>query len=383
MPDTDDHQLLASYARGNSEAAFSVLVQRYVGFVYSVALRCAGDAHAAEEITQAVFIILAQKAGRLSDRTVLAGWLHQTARWTAANYLRGEWRRQKREQEAYMQSTLNQADTEAEVWPQLAPRLDEALGRLGERDRNAIVLRYFENKSLREVGEAIGAGEDAAKMRVNRALEKLRKIFARQGTAFSVVAIAGAIAANSVQAAPAGLTDSISAVAVTKGATAGSSTLALVKGALKLMIWNKMKSAIITGAAIILAAGIITVAAAETSAKHSTTDGLEGTWTGKEVGTPGPASPTITFKAGTIEFHGAIPQEWYRATYTVREDTSPKRLIATITACPMPQYAGKVGNAIYQIQDGQLTLSGNEPGDPSFPANFDAPGARKFIFTKK
>src|ERR1017187_2617283 len=189
MPESDDIRLLKQYADENSESTFAELVARYVNLVYSAALRSAGNEHAAEEITQAVFIILARKAKSLGDKTVLSGWLYQTARLTAANYLRGEIRRQNREQEAYMQSILNEPESdpsrrsgaEAEGWRQIAPLLDDAMGRLGEKDRNAIVLRFFENKNLSEVGAALGASEDAAKMRVNRALEKLRKIFSKRG----------------------------------------------------------------------------------------------------------------------------------------------------------------------------------------------------------
>jgi RNA polymerase sigma factor (sigma-70 family) len=251
MPELDDHQLLAEFVRDGSETAFATLVQRHVNLVFSTALRSIGNAHAAEEITQAVFIILAQKAKGFSRKIILSGWLYQTARLTAANFLRGEIRRQQREQEAYMQSTLN--EPAADVWPQIAPLLDEALEKLGAADRNAIVLRFFENKNLREVGMALGASEDAAKMRVNRALEKLRKIFSKRGVTLTTAVIAGAVAANSLQAAPTGLAKTISAVAMAKGAAAGSSTLALVKGALKVMAWTKAKMAMVTSAVIILA----------------------------------------------------------------------------------------------------------------------------------
>jgi RNA polymerase sigma factor (sigma-70 family) len=222
----------------------------------AAALRSAGNAHAAEEITQAVFIILARKAKSLGAKTVLSGWLYQTARLTAANYLRTEIRRQHREQEAYMQAILN--EPESEEWRQIAPLLDDAMGRLGEKDRNAIVLRFFESKNLSEVGLALGASEDAAKMRVNRALEKLRKIFTKRGVALSGAIIAGAVSANSVQAAPAALAKTISAVAITKGAAAGGSTLALVKGALKIMAWTNAKSAVVAAVAVVLAAGTAT-----------------------------------------------------------------------------------------------------------------------------
>jgi RNA polymerase sigma factor (sigma-70 family) len=146
MPELNDHELLAHFARENSEAAFAALVSRHVNLVYSVALRKTGNAHAAEEITQAVFIILAKKARGLSQRTILAGWLCETARLTAANYLRTEIRRQNREQEAYMESLLN--EPEPEVWPQIAPLLDDALGKLNQKDRSAVVLRFLENRSF-------------------------------------------------------------------------------------------------------------------------------------------------------------------------------------------------------------------------------------------
>jgi RNA polymerase sigma factor (sigma-70 family) len=257
MPESDDIALLKEYAESGSEPAFTALVGRHVNLVYSAALRGTGNAHAAEEIAQAVFIILARKAKSLGDKTVLSGWLYQTARLTAANYLRGEIRRQHREQEAYMQSILDQPDGEA--WRQIAPLLDDAMGRLGEKDRNAIVLRFFENKNLSEVGAALGASEDAAKMRLNRALEKLRKFFTKRGVVHSAAIITGVISANSVQAAPIGLAKTISAVAITKGAVASTSTLTLIKGALKIMAWTKAKTAAVTAAAFILAAGTTTV----------------------------------------------------------------------------------------------------------------------------
>jgi uncharacterized protein (TIGR03435 family) len=261
MSEPDDHDLLAQYAQGtreNSEAAFNALAERYVNLVYSTALRSVGNAHAAQEIAQAVFIILANKAGKLSRRVVLSGWLYQTTRLTAANFLRGEIRRQQREQEAFMQSTLQEPADDL-AWRQIAPLLDEALGKLGDRDRDAILLRFFEGKSLAEVGVAAGTSEDAAKMRVNRALEKLRKIFSQRGAAFSVAAIAGAVSANSVHAAPVGLAKTISAVALVKGATVGGSTLTLAKGALKLMAWSKTQTAIVAGVAVLFAAGTTTV----------------------------------------------------------------------------------------------------------------------------
>src|SRR5690242_13447928 len=122
----DEHELLAQYVRTGSEAPFAALVQRYVNLVHSAAMRFTRNPHHAEEITQAVFLILARKAGKLSRKTVLSGWLYQTTRLTAANFMKGEIRRRHREQEAYMQSTLNEPP--AAAWEQIAPLLDEAMG---------------------------------------------------------------------------------------------------------------------------------------------------------------------------------------------------------------------------------------------------------------
>jgi RNA polymerase sigma factor (sigma-70 family) len=240
MAEVNDYELLREYARNGSEAAFATLVGRYINLVYSAALRFTRNPHHAEEIAQAVFIVLARKAGSLRSGTVLAGWLYQTARLTAANFVRGEIRRQRREQEAYMQSSLNEPDTAA--WEQVSPLLDDAMGRLGETDRNAVVLRFFENKTNREVGAALKLTEAAAQQRVSRALEKLRKIFHKRGVALSAAVIASAVSANSVQAAPASLV-----AAITNGMAAGGSIATLASETMSMLIWAKIKSGLVVG----------------------------------------------------------------------------------------------------------------------------------------
>jgi uncharacterized protein (TIGR03435 family) len=254
----DDLNLLREFARNNSEEAFAALVARHLNLVYSVALRSVRDAHLAEEITQAVFIILARKADSLGDKIILSGWLCRTARYASANALKIQRRRQQREQEAFMQSTLNESEP-AETWNQIAPLLDGAMEKLGQKDHDALVLRFFENKTFAEVGASLGASEDAAKMRVNRALEKLRKFFTKRGVSSTTAIIAGTISANSVQAAPVALAKTVTAVAIVKGAAASGSTLTLIKGALKIMAWTKAKTAIVAGAVVLLAAGTTTV----------------------------------------------------------------------------------------------------------------------------
>ena len=154
MADSTDMQLLEDYAARDSQEAFAELVRRHVNLVYSVAVRHVGNPDSAQDITQAVFILLAQKAPSLSQKTILSGWLYQTARLTSASFLRGEMRRQRREQEAFMESTLDTSGPD-ELWAQLAPALDEAMGRLGQKERNAVLLRFFEGKSFPEVAASM------------------------------------------------------------------------------------------------------------------------------------------------------------------------------------------------------------------------------------
>jgi len=260
MPN-DDLTLLREYSRSHSEPAFATLVSRHVNLIYSVALRQVRNPHLAEEITQAVFIILARKADKLDGKTILSAWLCRTARFVSARALRTEFRRQRREQEAYMQSHLN--EPEPDVWRQIAPWLDDALAQLGQTDHDALVLRFFENKSLGEVGAAIGASEDTARMRVNRALEKLRKFFTKRGVESTAAAIGETISANSVQVAPVALAKAVTAIAVAKGATASLSTLTLIKGALKIMAWTKVKTAAVIGVSALIAIGTTTMTVRE------------------------------------------------------------------------------------------------------------------------
>ncbi len=258
MPDVTDIALAREFAASHSEPAFAELVRRHINLVYSVALRYVGNAQDAQDVTQAVFIILAQKAAKLRCYPVLTGWLYETTRFTALRFLRTNTRRQFREQEAYMQSTSDESDTD-NVWRQLAPLLEEAMTRLNEKERTLLALRFFENRTGAETAALLGIEEWAGRKRANRALEKLRKFFTKRGVMLSTTAIAGAVSANSVHAAPVGLAKTISAVAIAKGAAAGGSTLALAKGALKIMAWTKAKTVIVIGVSVLLAAGTTTV----------------------------------------------------------------------------------------------------------------------------
>jgi len=258
MHDVGDMELLREYDRQGSEAAFAALVQRHVSLVYSAALRHVGIAAHAEEITQAVFVILARKAASLRPDTILESWLYETTRLTALSFRRGERRRQFREQEAYMQSTL-QESAAALTWNQLAPLLDEAMARLGKKDRDAVLLRFFKNKNLREVAAALKVNETAAQRRVHRAVGKLRAFFTKRGIILPAVVLTAAISANSVQAAPVELAKAVTAMAIAKGVAASASTLTLIKGALKIMAWTQVKTAVVVGVGVLLVTGTTTV----------------------------------------------------------------------------------------------------------------------------
>jgi RNA polymerase sigma factor (sigma-70 family) len=252
-----DLELLRDYADRHSEAAFTTLVERHAGLVFSAALRQVRDRQLAEEVTQAVFIVLARKALAIRRGTSLAGWLYRTARFAASDALKSQYRRQQREQEAaHMQTDV----TDDPNWEEVAPLMDEAMAKLREKDRTAVLLRFFENRSLAEVGAMLGATPDSARMRVARALEKLRLFLTRRGIVLSAAAVAGSLSANAVQAAPAGLANSAATLALAKGTTATVPIIALVKGTLKLMTWLKIKTAAYAGTAGLLAVGAMAVA---------------------------------------------------------------------------------------------------------------------------
>ncbi|HTB64480.1 MAG TPA: sigma-70 family RNA polymerase sigma factor, partial [Opitutales bacterium] len=206
-----DGELLRQYVQTRDEAAFAGVVRRYVNLVYATALRVAyGDAALAEDVTQATFTELARKAGELTDRATLAGWLHTTARFTALRNVRDELRRRAREQEAHaMNDSTDSAPMEIS-WEQLRPVLDEAIGELDDADRDAVLLRYFQDKSHREVGAVLGLNENSARMRVERAVDKLRGQFSRRGVTTTGALLATMLGARGASvAAPVELAGSV------------------------------------------------------------------------------------------------------------------------------------------------------------------------------
>jgi RNA polymerase sigma factor (sigma-70 family) len=231
---TPESELLRQFAERGDEAAFTELVRRYVDLVHSAALRqVGGRTHLAQDVAQSVFLALARSAGPLSHRASIVGWLYTTTRFTAAKILRSERRRARREHEAFAMPT---PDPALEFnWESLRPVLDEAVCQLHATDREAVLLRFFQNRSHAEVGAALGLREDAARKRVDRALEKLRAHFARRGVTVSSALLASVIGANSVQAAPAGLAATLSdfALAGVAGAGAGATLLKTISMTIK------------------------------------------------------------------------------------------------------------------------------------------------------
>ena len=212
----DDHELLRQYAQNRSQDAFRTLVERHLPMVYGAACRLSRNPHLAEDVAQKVFITLAKKSSSISSGQLLAGWIYNTTRYVALHEMRTEQRRQEREQTALTMQDLAASSEPDKIMEQLEPALSE----LDEDDRGALVLRYLENRSLREVGEELRISEDAARMRVNRALEKLRNIFGRRGVAVtSVVLLAALSSTNASAAVPAGLVASTISAATATSAT--------------------------------------------------------------------------------------------------------------------------------------------------------------------
>ena len=219
-----DEELLQRFVADGSGDAFADVVGRHLNLVYSVARRQTGSPTLAEDVAQLVFIKLAQEAARIRPGTPLVAWLHVVTRRTASNAVREAVRRQARE----AASALVAPDPMKSNWKEIEPLLDDAVESLGPTDRAAILLRFFENKSLRDVGAALKTSEDAAQKRVSRALEQLRTFLLQRGIAVTAAGLAADISAHGVEIAPAALGSTICAASATSLATAGAAEAARI-----------------------------------------------------------------------------------------------------------------------------------------------------------
>lgn len=270
MSETHDNLLMAEYDGRRGEAAFAALVRRHINLVFSTALRQVGDAGAAEEIAQNVFVALAQASGKLKSHPTVAGWLYRTTLYKSREWLRSELRRRHREQVALeLRSAAAGGDS---VWSPLVPLLDEAFLKLREPDRLAVIMHFMEGRTFEEVGTALGVSKDTARKRVDRCLQQLTHFFHRRGFAVPALSATAPLFALASPPAPAGLAAAATAAA---HSAASISTLTLLKGTLKTMAWTKTKTAVAVAAiALLTGAGV----AGYKIAHHSRTSQVAATW---------------------------------------------------------------------------------------------------------
>ncbi len=253
---TSDLDLLRQFTRDRSQDAFTELVKRHVNLVYSAALRQVRSPQLAEVIAQSVFADLARVAatpsspagdGRdASSPQILTPWLYAVTRRTAIDVIRKESRRQLREQIAVEMNNMNAT---ANDWNQIEPLLDDAMAALDETDRSAILLRYFKNKNLREVGEALGTSDDAAQKRVSRAVERLREFFSKRNVTVGASGLAILISANAVQSAPVGLALTICTATLAGTAISASTIIAATKTIAMTTLQKTIITAVLTAVA--------------------------------------------------------------------------------------------------------------------------------------
>ena len=242
-----DLELLTRYTRDRAEDAFAELVRRHLNLVHSAAFRQVRSSQLAEEVAQSAFTDLARNAHRLAPGTIVTAWLYQVTRRTAIDVVRRESRRQLREQIATEMNAINATTAD---WTQIEPLLDDAMATLGDTDRAAVLLRFFENKSLREVGQTLGTSDDAAQKRVTRAVERLREFFVQRGATVGAGGLVAVLSANAVQAAPVGLAATISTTAALAGTSLASTTTVT---AAKAIAMTTLQKTLITATVAVLA----------------------------------------------------------------------------------------------------------------------------------
>jgi len=249
---TDSQALVSEYVRTGSELAFRELVARYLGLVYSSALRLVGgDAQFAEDVSQTVFLHLARKAHRLPREVMLGGWLHRDTCYVARTLMRSERRRQKRERQA-MEMSLMEDHSDSNL-AKLAPLLDEAIEELRAEDRTAILLRFFEQRDFHSVGEALGSNEEAARKRVTRAVDKLHGLLKVRGVSLSAAALGTVLATETMTAAPVGLAASIASTALA-GASIGTGLSAAL---IKMATMTKVQASVLGAVVLVGAASML------------------------------------------------------------------------------------------------------------------------------
>lgn len=256
----DDTELLRRYAENHDEPAFAALVRRHVNLVYAAALRrVGGDAHTAEEVTQTVFTALGRKAGALVGHPVLIGWLHRSTHFAAIDALRLKRRKEKREQELPMNDRIVESLREEIAWEEIRPVIDALLDELNERDRGVLLLRFFDGRTFAQIGAKLAVSEDAARMRVERALEKFRGLLARRGVTSTGAALGVVLASQPAVAAPAGFAATVTTAALAGSAAAGGGGALAGLGLFFTM--SKIKIGVAAAVVVALAPAVVEVRA--------------------------------------------------------------------------------------------------------------------------
>lgn len=317
---TEEVQWLRDYAAKRSDDAFRRLVDRYVNLVYSSARRQVGEEELARDVTQAVFLILAEKAGELNADKPLSAWLMQVTQYASANAVRSRLRRTRHETKA---AEMNQEARGEAEWESMSPLLDEGMSKLRSGDRDVLLLRYFEQKTAREVAQAMGISESAAEKRVTRAVERLRDFFRRRGVAVSSGVLAAGLMAHSAEAAPMELSAGISAAGATGGAAgvAKGTVIAMAAAKTKVLVASVVIGVLVVGGG---SAAVVTILKSPASSvvKVPTPTNVRAT-------APGATPWTVIFNDGTrVDLVGITntpgkTKGWWRG------DGSPAPMITT------------------------------------------------------
>ena len=268
-----DWERVRQYVTEGSQDAFGQLVREHLPMVYAAAMREVRDEHLAEDVGQAVFLVLARRAESLKPPLRLAGWLFRVTTYAAASARAKEKRRHHHEQRAGKQRPAMQPERIEEVWDDIEPKLNTALAKLGATDREAVILRYLEERSVKEVAEALGVSEAAAKMRIGRGLEKLRGLLGGQEGMVSVAGLAAVLETKAMVAVPAGLAGSVTAGVVSGATAATGQAFLFAKGAMNMMAWAKIKVIVAVAAALLVGstAGVVGLSRTQAAATKPAT----------------------------------------------------------------------------------------------------------------
>lgn len=367
--EVEDQRLLRQFIEEGSQAAFACLVERHRNLVYSTCRRELGDSSLAEDAAQVVFLLLARKARSLRREVVLSGWLFQAARFTAKDLRQREVQRCIRDEKIGVGMLDRQQQEGDAVWQAIDPWLHESLGRLGEKDRLVILLRFFEGMSFSEIALVLGQKEDASRHRLNRALEKMRRVLVSKGVVIPTATLGALLAANAIHPASAlaGAAVAPSPIGSVNSPNFGSPHLQqLTTGVLQAM---RIKQLITAGTAVVFIAAAVGAGAELTKNAHSRS-GLPaplparaaahpsktiiGTWVGHNQGYPKETTvyqynPDGTFK----QFLNAAGTAFCTGRYTVKGNVvtySPETLVVNGKSTPVaPQDIGAtVGKISFQ-----------------------------------